>query len=59
MTENEIAKMRGELIMKRRLIKALERVMITEIGEKRFKQLMTKAVQDAVFGEEEACHERT
>ena len=59
MTENEIAKMRGELIMKRRLIEALGKVMITEIGEKRFKQLMTKAVQDAVFGEEEAGHERT
>lgn len=53
MTENEIAKMRGELIMKRRLIKALEKVMIAEIGKKRFKQLMTKAVLDAVFGEEE------
>lgn len=53
MTENEIAKMRGELIMKRKLIKALGKVMITEVGEKRFKQLMAKAVQDAVFGEEE------
>lgn len=53
MTENEIAKMRSELIMKRLLIKALGKVMIAEIGEKRFKQLMTKAVLDAVFGEEE------